>query len=1068
MTTTKVFLMKRKAFFVRHLLLLFAILIIHTSPAQLALNKNNKTEYRPVLWNTSDGLSLGKKNIMLKDVNGFLWIVSPVGLNRFDGKNFKVHYTDNTSPGTINGSYGFALVEDSLHNIWIGTNKSLSRYDIKKDTFKNFPAEILSVSSVAAIIPFWATRDELYCMEGGYQITTYNVHSFEKKVLAKLDKNRPVMNHITIPQSIYEAASNSVWVLYGELGGTGGLLQIMLSENKTIRHEWPCFKKIPAHAHYSYGMKYDRRRNSIWLNSVEGLIEFTLDDKKFHQIPVCNELMNLGNYEMIAGIDISLQGKVLLYRYSKGIVSYDPFSQTIEPLFSDPGLQSEVSEENMTIYCDRDGMIWCGNLPTKGFYQLIPFSSAVTRIQVQTREPLVKRTFPILGMVQGDSQIWVSTIDSLTLLDPETNSLKRINLKKFSGINVENIIPIGINKQKGWLHTWHPGKFYEMDMNGKVCRTIPVKDLNHKEIFDRYPDCNSIYPYRNGFMFLIDQQGVFTITSDSAVVQEVLNIPYHVSSMVVANDKRIFLRLRFAKTNLCYQEINGKWIQTATAIDSIEWSHIFYDTDDNSYWVGGVRQLYHFNNNFKLIRRYTNKDGLPGSDVMRITKDNFGNIWFNNSFGNISRIHTKSGILTTLSEKDGQQIQQFNWLSPILKDKDGDLYFAGCDGIDRINPEKLDRFPPSIVYLESLQINQQPYSLNTGINDLKEISLKYFQNSILLETGVIDYYSKGKSSIRYKLEGINDSWQYAPANYTIRYEKLPPGSFKLVIQASNSGGNFDSLEKSLLINVGAAFWNTSWFRSIVIAGLLALFYSFIRFRVRQKFLLQFERSEKDRQVAELRQQTTQLEMQALRAQMNPHFIFNSLNSINRFILQNNKAQASEYLTKFSRLIRLILQNSQAASIPLESELESLRLYLELEEVRFDHHFEFKITIEKELDVSAIKVPPLIIQPYAENAIWHGLMHKEERGHLEIELFQQKNLLCCRVRDDGIGRRKATKLKSKSASAHKSMGMQITASRIEILQQQKKLDAQIKITDLILPDGNDGGTEVFLKIPVVYD
>ena len=257
----------------------------------------------------------------------------------------------------------------------------------------------------------------------------------------------------------------------------------------------------------------------------------------------------------------------------------------------------------------------------------------------------------------------------------------------------------------------------------------------------------------------------------------------------------------------------------------------------------------------------------------------------------------------------------------------------------------------------------------------------------------------------------------------------------------------------------------STLKNILVAGVLILLVlGFIVFR---NIILK-RRNEKlksERMQNQLKQEASELEMQALRAQMNPHFIFNSLNSINRFILQNNKAQASEYLTKFSRLVRLILQNSQSALIPLESELESLQLYLELEAVRFDHHFEFKISVDDELDTDIIKVPPLIIQPYTENAIWHGLMHKEEKGHLEIELFQEEDSLCCRITDDGIGRKKATELKSKSASNHKSMGMQITASRIEMLQQKKQLDAYIKITDLVLPDGSTGGTEVLLKIPV---
>ena len=209
-------------------------------------------------------------------------------------------------------------------------------------------------------------------------------------------------------------------------------------------------------------------------------------------------------------------------------------------------------------------------------------------------------------------------------------------------------------------------------------------------------------------------------------------------------------------------------------------------------------------------------------------------------------------------------------------------------------------------------------------------------------------------------------------------------------------------------------------------------------------------------------------MQALRAQMNPHFIFNSLNSINRFILEKDKTQASAYLTKFSRLVRLILQNSQASFITIESELESLRLYLELEAVRFDQHFSYSIKVEKNLDISAVKVPPLIIQPFAENAIWHGLMHKEEKGELMIELYQQNEFLCCRITDNGVGRKRAAALKSKSAATHKSMGMQITASRIKMLGQQHQKDAQITIEDLVLEHGKACGTAVLLKIPVYYD
>ena len=229
-----------------------------------------------------------------------------------------------------------------------------------------------------------------------------------------------------------------------------------------------------------------------------------------------------------------------------------------------------------------------------------------------------------------------------------------------------------------------------------------------------------------------------------------------------------------------------------------------------------------------------------------------------------------------------------------------------------------------------------------------------------------------------------------------------------------------------------------------------------------------EKQKQKNEVMQLHQQKADLEMQALRAQMNPHFIFNSLNSINMFILENNKLQASEYLSKFSRLIRLILQNSQEAYIPLERELEALRLYLELESLRFEQRFEYKVLVEDDVDSEILKVPPLIIQPYAENAIWHGLMQKKEQGHLVIELYIKDEMLCYLITDDGIGRKKAREIKSKSAAAHKSMGMRITTDRLLILQKQNEKENSVSITDLILADGSPGGTEVRIKIPVRYD
>ena len=232
--------------------------------------------------------------------------------------------------------------------------------------------------------------------------------------------------------------------------------------------------------------------------------------------------------------------------------------------------------------------------------------------------------------------------------------------------------------------------------------------------------------------------------------------------------------------------------------------------------------------------------------------------------------------------------------------------------------------------------------------------------------------------------------------------------------------------------------------------------------------LELQRLESSKTKMKLQQEATELEMQALRAQMNPHFIFNSLNSINRFILQNNRTQASEYLTKFSKLVRMILQNSQASLISLEAELEALGLYLEMEALRFNYHFDYKISVSKDLDVEVLQVPPLILQPYVENAIWHGLMHKEEKGSLNIEVREQDDHLSFSIRDNGIGRQKAKELASKSATKHKSLGLRITENRIAILKKNQSQESPVTIHDLVNGNGTAAGTEVIIKMPAIYD
>ncbi|MBR9919453.1 MAG: hypothetical protein GYB31_01345 [Bacteroidetes bacterium] len=214
----------------------------------------------------------------------------------------------------------------------------------------------------------------------------------------------------------------------------------------------------------------------------------------------------------------------------------------------------------------------------------------------------------------------------------------------------------------------------------------------------------------------------------------------------------------------------------------------------------------------------------------------------------------------------------------------------------------------------------------------------------------------------------------------------------------------------------------------------------------------------------------ELELMALRAQMNPHFLFNVLNSIRLYVLNNKSDQAANYLNKFSRLIRLILNNSKSGLVSLSEELKALTLYVELEQFRFDDSFDFDLEVSTELDIDFVKIPPTILQPYVENAIWHGLMHKEKgRGHLSVRIFPKGENLWLQVEDNGIGREMAQQVRPEKTTKHKSMGMKITSDRIALSNRIFKTNARVEIEDLRNPDTQKPtGTRVSIFLPVPGD
>ena len=242
-------------------------------------------------------------------------------------------------------------------------------------------------------------------------------------------------------------------------------------------------------------------------------------------------------------------------------------------------------------------------------------------------------------------------------------------------------------------------------------------------------------------------------------------------------------------------------------------------------------------------------------------------------------------------------------------------------------------------------------------------------------------------------------------------------------------------------------------------SLAALFFS--RYKLRQKNFR-----------AELERKNIEIEQRLLRTQMNPHFIFNSLNSINSFISDSDSDSAQSFLSKFARLMRYILENSRKTMVPLEDEVNTLRLNIELEQLRFDNRFSFKINVEKSIDEEYTYVPPMLVQPFVENAILHGLAGKEKDGSIKVDFRAKGKIMLCTIEDNGIGRKKAGEIKKTNGQnlpagrqgKHRSLGMQVTKERLDILAVKYGGDISFEINDLEDGEGNALGTKAILRIP----
>ncbi|MFY9241642.1 MAG: histidine kinase [Polaribacter sp.] len=477
--------------------------------------------------------------------------------------------------------------------------------------------------------------------------------------------------------------------------------------------------------------------------------------------------------------------------------------------------------------------------------------------------------------------------------------------------------------------------------------------------------------------------------------------------------------------------------------------------DDDIIWCLSFKNGIYKIKDHKVIAHYTQENGLL-SNINSYIQGLDANIWIAGDHG-VQELNTVTNQFRNLTKKNGVPSYNFTGLEII----DDEIYLS--------TDSELFSFNAKTVFNQQPKNQLQPYFTSIAIDDKKqafqnEYVLKNDKKKITINYNTNGFSSKENSTYQYRLFDKNEAlpdWQINTSNNNqIIYNRLAEGDY--IFQLKNKDATETSEIKELNFIVEGVFYEQLWFYGLISFGVISLFlmYSYnTNKRLKEKQRLELEKQNKEIE-------NIFLKLESLRSQMNPHFVFNALNSIQDYIVNNQKNLAADYLGKFADLIRKYLDQSSKKEIALSEEIETIERYLELEKLRFEEKLSYQIKIQENLNIDDIFIPTVLIQPYVENALKHGLLHKKEKGNLSIEISinEEKSTLIITVIDNGVGRKKAAAIKEKQIRRHVSFATEATNKRLELLNYNKQDKIELLVEDLDV-NAKDVGTKVTLIIPI---
>jgi ligand-binding sensor domain-containing protein len=999
-----------------HVIAKSAKLLIFVSCCLLTVRLTAQPSKVSKMITVRDGLPQSYVSGIVQDKEGFLWIATLNGFSRYDGRGFKKYWHSSTDSAGLSSNI-------ILHLLDVGHGQLLLCYmDGGLDLFQTQTEKVIHLGNQPS---FGRLKNES---------SFFRSFITNKKGLCWMIAVDGGINQIDIHQNTLEHFTPGQLKLQEPIWGlafqkdrvllfTPTTLSVREKINSTaITFHYP-FKIVTVAnpGTENFFLPWTRDNGDLFITDLHGITIWNPVSNTFKQlllprkespgkiIPVSD---SVGNYFF------EYEGGVWLLRPGDSIIAWSPAVGSVK------GIPTSM-------YIDHSGVLWQG---TNG-YGLRQYNLSKSGIPGYTNQhSFVMDVLSHYGV--GGKQ------SSATFLTHSAPFANRMATWK------DQVWIADIYHKSPWL------QLVLFDRRGLTVKTFHREDSAVKK---ETRSIKFINYDKNGVLWGIDQgMHLLRFNTDKHTY-----IVYPKTSLDPGDDINGLIP---DTKNVCYISnpnslirfnfLTGSNELLTKNLPSKDLLSISNDPDDTALlWIGTLSDgLIRFNKFTRETQVYNITTGLPNNTIYSIIPSRDHELWCSSNKG-VFAFNKITGGIRSFTSRDGLIDDEFNRYYYMML-PDTSMAFGGSMGYTIFKPETLkpDEFDP-LVALTGFTVSDLP-QLPAPLTQLTELRLSHNQNFITASFAAMQFDFPDKIQYRYQLTGFDKDWIITGNENKVSYTNLPPGNYTLLLNASNTSGKWSSHVLSIHILIAPPFWKTWWFYLITAMALCLLIYGFLNARIRSVKKAQARQMQFEREAMELH-------AMALRAQMNPHFIFNCLNSIKALIQEKQNKHAVKYLTTFVSLIRKQLDNT-SNQVALTDELQTCKLYLEMEAMRFDGRIDFHFDIAVDELLNQVLVPPLTLQAVVENAVIHGLLPSEAGGRVDIKVYSKGDQVNCEIKDNGIGRAAAAILKEKSSPLHQSKGIHLLQERITLNNLIHKQDDSFQTIDLHHANGQSAGTLVILK------